>query len=134
MVVSVAKIGVEHAEYFALTAEAEQKARDAAGATRYYLPDAPGADAMGAGTWAAAGDFAVTADTPIDRRALTRFLSGRDPTNGKKLAKEFTPGGRYIDRRGIERQRHSVAAYDCTYSIPKSISAAWAFASPSARG
>ena len=133
MVVSIAKIGVEHAEYFVLTAKAEQKARAAAGATRYYLPDAPGLDTMGQGRWAATGDLCVSADASIDRAALTRFLAGRDPGTGKMLARQFTPGGTFTDRRGIERRRRSVSAYDCTYSIPKSISAAWAVADPETR-
>ena len=64
---------------------------------------------------------------------LTAALSCVDPGTGERLGRQYTAGGTYLDPLGVRRLRRSLSAFDLTYSVPKSISAAWALADPATR-
>lgn len=120
MVLSIAKIGVAHAEYY--TSEA------ALGAVSYY---ADGGDH--AGVWVSVGGWGMTAGSAVTADDLRAALSARDPLTNQVLGRKYEPGGTYRDALGIERLRRPSSAYDLTYSVPKSISAAWAIADAGTR-
>ena len=120
MVISIAKIGVAHAEYY--TSEASL------GAVSYY---ADGGDHSG--VWVSGGGWSMTAGTPVTVDTLKAALSYVDPGTGERLGRRYTPGGTYRDPLGVERLRRSTSAFDLTYSVPKSISASWAVADTATR-
>ncbi len=124
--ISVAKVGIEHLEYYLATArdEEEQRLAAAAGAANYYGSDTP----IGAGVWLHAGAMGVNAGAQVSPTELRDMLAGRDPGSGEQLGRTYKAGAEYVDRRGITRRRRSVSAYDLTVSMPKSVSAAWAIA------
>ena len=120
MVISIANIGVAHAEYY--TSEASL------GAVSYY---ADGGDHSG--VWVSGGGWSMTAGTPVTVDTLRAALSCVDPGTGERLGRRYTPGGTYRDPLGVERLRRSTSAFDLTYSVPKSISASWAVADTATR-
>ena len=120
MVISIAKIGVAHAEYY--TSEASL------GAVSYY---ADGGDHSG--VWVSGGGWSMTAGTAVTVDTLRAALSCVDPGTGERLGRRYTPGGTYRDPLGVERLRRSTSAFDLTYSVPKSISASWAVADTATR-
>ena len=61
------------------------------------------------------------------------MLAGRDPRTGERIGRKYDAGGTFVDRLGVTRKRRSRAAFDVTYSVPKSVSAAWALAEPEVR-
>ena len=115
MVISIANIGVAHAEYY--TSEASL------GAVSYY---ADGGEHSG--VWVSGGGWSMTAGTPVTVDTLRAALSCVDPGTGERLGRRYTPGGTYRDPLGVERLRRSTSAFDLTFSVPKSISASWAVA------
>ena len=120
MVISIANIGVAHAEYY--TSE------ESLGAVSYY---ADGGDHSG--VWVSGGGWSMTAGTPVTVDTLRAALSCVDPGTGERLGRRYTPGGTYRDPLGVERLRRPTSAFDLTYSVPKSISASWAVADPATR-
>ena len=80
------------------------------------------------GVWAAAGSMGVSAGAAVTPEQLTAMLSGIDPGTGNRLGHKIKPGGTFTDRLGIVRNRKPVSAFDLTFSLPKSVSAAWALA------
>ena len=120
MVISIANIGVAHAEYY--TSE------EALGAVSYY---ADGGEHSG--VWVSGGGWSMTAGTAVTVDTLKAALSYVDPGTGERLGRRYTPGGTYRDPLGVERLRRSTSAFDLTYSVPKSISASWAVADTATR-
>lgn len=123
MVITAQPIGANHAAYYIGTAQRQ------AGAVGYYA----GRSGELAGKWVSAGDMHVIAGSPIDSEELTAMLAGYDPQTGERLGKKYDAGGTFIDRLGVTRKRRSRGAFDVTYSVPKSVSAAWALADPEVR-
>lgn len=132
MRLKVTKIGLEHAAYYSRTARQEAHARAVAGvgpAADYYLADSP----IGAGVWLRSGGMGVAEGAEITPEQLRAFLSCHDPETGRQLGDKYTIGGHTPDARGIDRRRKNLSAYDWTISVPKSVSALWALASPEDR-
>ncbi|MGH9291395.1 MAG: MobF family relaxase [Acidimicrobiales bacterium] len=102
---SVAKIGAGQAEYYLATVLSEE------GAARGSLiePD---------GYWMGSACGRLGLSGAAEPRAVRRLLGGRDPTGGEHL----------LD--GAVRARRFVAAYDCTFSVPKSVSILEALGDP----
>ena len=123
MVITAQPIGANHAAYYIGTAQRQ------AGAVGYYA----GRSGELSGKWISAGDMNVIAGAPIDSGELTAMLAGCDPQTGERLGKKYNAGGTFVDRLGVTRKRHSRGAFDVTYSVPKSVSAAWALADPEVR-
>ena len=139
---NIAKIDVGHANYYApRNGEGRESASlygsggsggsgggSVDGAARYY---ADGAE--GKGVWVAGGGMSVEVGAVVDNAQLTAMLAGYDPTTGVRLGRKYQAGGTFVDRMGITRQRKSVCAYDSTFSVPKSVSGAWALADDETR-
>ena len=123
MVITAQPIGANHAAYYIGTAQRQ------AGAVGYYA----GRSGELSGKWISAGDMNVIAGSPIDSGELTAMLAGCDPQTGERLGTKYAAGGTFVDRLGVTRKRHSRGAFDVTYSVPKSVSAAWALADPEVR-
>ena len=127
---SIGKIGVAHAAYFMSRAAA---GIDLAGRSgRAGRSGQQGSYYTGGGekqgVWAAAGSMGVSAGAAVTPEQLTAMLSGIDPGTGNRLGHKIKPGGTFTDRLGIVRNRKPVSAFDLTFSLPKSVSAAWALA------
>src|ERR1035437_10043597 len=85
----------------------------------YYL-GREGRQTEGVGTWhgKAAAELGLTG--AVSRDDLMRVWEGKDPSTGEIVV------------RRSAKQEH-VAAVDCTFSAPKSVSVTWALASPAHR-
>lgn len=81
-----------------------------------------------AGRWLSAGAMGVTEGGVVTRRQLTASMSAVDPTSGEQLGRRYKPGGKFVDKAGVERRRRKFSAFDLVYAPPKSVSAAWALA------
>jgi len=119
VVVSIGKIGIAHADYYL---------GPAAGPEGYYTDagEKPG-------RWTAAGAMNVTKGSFVTSNALRAALSCHNPGSGEQLGRKYKAGGRYSDALGVKRRRRAMSAYDMTYSVPKSVSVAWAVADPDTR-
>ncbi|MYJ31749.1 MAG: relaxase domain-containing protein [Acidimicrobiia bacterium] len=85
------------------------------------------------GVWAAAGAMGVSAGEGVTAKQLKAMLAGKDPDSGEPLGRKIKPGGTFVDQLGVTRARKPVGAYDLTFSLPKSVSAAWALADEATR-
>ena len=112
MVLSIGKIGVAHADYYT---------GRASGREGYYTDSGEKP-----GRWAASGAMNVTAGSFVTSAALRAALACVDPGTGEQLGRKYSPAGRYTDALGVRRRRKAMSAYDMTYSLPKSVSVAWA--------
>ena len=119
MVVSIGKIGVAHADYYT---------GRATGSEGYYTDSGERP-----GRWIAAGAMSVTAGSEVTRDDLRAVLSCEDPATGEQLGRKYDTNGRYSDALGVRRRRKAMSAYDLTYSVPKSVSVAWALAGDETR-
>ena len=119
MVVSIGKIGVAHADYYT---------GRASGSEGYYTDSGERP-----GRWIAAGAMSVTAGSEVTRDDLRAVLSCVDPATGEQLGRKYETNGRYSDALGVRRRRKAMSAYDLTYSVPKSVSVAWALAGDETR-
>lgn len=147
MALSIAKIDVGHARYYTsqpgrLRGEvgtpvagggAGSPARDSAGggaggAAGYYA-DGP----ENSGRWVSAGGMGIVAGSAVTYEELVQLLSGADPSTGEKLGQPYETQGWYTDRLGVRRRRKSLSAFDTTFSVPKSLSVAWALADDDTR-
>ena len=122
--ISIGKVGANHVAYYIGSNQEPDP-----GPVGYYT----GRTGELTGRWAAAGGMNVAAGAPVHPGELRNLLSGRDPRTGEQLGRKYTPGGTFTDRLGIVRQRQTCSAFDVTYSVPKSVSAAWAIAPPDVR-
>ena len=119
MVVSIGKIGVAHADYYTGRASGQEG----------YYTDA----GEKPGRWVAAGAMNVGGGVEVTTEALRAALSCVDPGSSERLGRRYDPGGTYCDRLGVRRRRKALSAYDVTYSVPKSVSVAWALADEATR-
>ena len=122
-VLSIGKVGVAHAAYYLSRAAAGVVAVDAGGQADYYADSGEQP-----GVWAAAGAMGVVAGEGVTAEQLKAMLAGCDPVTGEPLGRKIKPAGTFVDRLGITRTRKPVGAFDLTFSLPKSVSAAWALA------
>ena len=120
---SIGKVGVAHAAYYLSRAAAGVVAVDAGGQADYYADSGEQP-----GVWAAAGAMGVVAGEGVTAEQLKAMLAGCDPVTGEPLGRKIKPAGTFVDRLGITRTRKPVGAFDLTFSLPKSVSAAWALA------
>ena len=116
---SIGKIGVAHADYYTGRASGQEG----------YYTDA----GEKPGVWVAAGAMNVGGGVEVTTEALRAALSCMDPGTGERLGRKYNPGGTYCDRLGVRRRRKALSAYDLTYSVPKSVSVAWALADEATR-
>ena len=112
VVLSIGKIGVSHAGYYT---------GRASGREGYYTDSGEKP-----GRWASRGAMNVTAGSLVTSAALRAALACVDPGTGEQLGRKYNPAGRYTDALGVRRRRKAMSAYDMTYSVPKSVSVAWA--------
>ncbi len=122
--ISIGKVGANHAAYYIGSNQEPDP-----GPVGYYA----GRSGELTGRWSRAGGMNIAAGAPVHPGELRNLLSGRDPRTGEQLGRKYTPGGTFTDRLGILRQRQTCSAFDVTYSVPKSVSAAWAIAPPDVR-
>lgn len=112
VVLSIGKIGVAHADYYT---------GRASGREGYYTDSGEKP-----GRWASRGAMNVTEGSLVTSAALRAVLACLDPGTGEQLGRRYNPAGRYTDALGVRRRRKAMSAYDMTYSVPKSVSVAWA--------
>ncbi|WP_420431917.1 MobF family relaxase [Candidatus Poriferisocius sp.] len=125
---SIGKVGVAHAAYYLSRSAGGVVSAGSGGQADYYADSGERP-----GVWAAAGAMGVVAGEGVAAQQLKAMLAGRDPDTGEQLGRKINPGGTFTDALGIERTRKPVGAYDLTFSLPKSLSAAWALADEPAR-
>ncbi|WP_419923984.1 MobF family relaxase [Candidatus Poriferisocius sp.] len=125
---SIGKVGVAHAAYYLSRSAAGVVSVGSGGQADYYADSGERP-----GVWAAAGAMGVVAGEGVAAQQLKAMLAGRDPDTGESLGRKINPGGTFVDQLGITRTRKPVGAYDLTFSLPKSLSAAWALADEPAR-
>ncbi len=110
----------------------------ARGLTDYYAAKGtPPGRFLGAGLAGLDGGRGVAADSPVSEDALWRMLGMlQDPVTGQALGRP--PRGRgtvFVDHLGrVRKAPASVAGFDLTFSVPKSVSVAWALADEPTRG
>ncbi|MYH73076.1 MAG: relaxase domain-containing protein, partial [Acidimicrobiia bacterium] len=125
---SIAKVGPGHAEYFTSPSAAGVFSPAPGGQACYYTDSGEQP-----GVWAAAGAMGVSPGGAVTTDGLKSMLAGCDPVSGEQLGRRIDPGGTFVDRLGITRLRKAVGGFDLTYSLPKSVSAAWALAGEATR-
>lgn len=125
---SIGKVGVVHAAYYMSRAAAGVAAVDSGGRADYYADSGEEP-----GVWAAAGAMGVSVGEGVTAKQLKAMLAGKDPDSGEPLGRKIKPGGTFVDQLGVTRARKPVGAYDLTFSLPKSVSAAWALADEATR-
>lgn len=112
---SVRKVGGagvrDYADY--LTSRSDGRAGD------YYL-GRDGEQREQAGVWYGRATAALGLSGEVSREALMRVWDGAHPESGERLVSR--------SQRGVH-----VAAVDCTFSAPKSVSVVWALSSPEHR-
>ena len=71
----------------------------------------------------------------VGEEALQRMLGGlRDPVTGRYLGRPPVLRSPYVDAHGVAHAAPKpVAGFDLTFSVPKSVSVAWALADPATR-
>lgn len=108
------------------------EAHRASGLTSYYAATGtPPGWFLGAGLAGLAGGAGVEAGSVVSEEALWRMLGMlQDPVTGEQLGRAPAgPGTVFVDHLGqVRKARQSVAGFDLTFSVPKSVSVAWALA------
>lgn len=134
MTVSIGRIDIN---YYLSTAAGDgaSKYRDL---TAYYTDSgAP------AGTWCGTGLVAIgmtSGDTVEKSDARSLYESFQSPTDGKALGSSPVKARTYNDHRttpagtAAKSTSQPVAGFDLTFSVPKSVSALWAIATPALQG
>ncbi len=108
------------------------EAGPASGLTAYYAAKGtPPGRFLGAGLAGLDGGRGVPVGSPVGELALWRMLGMlQDPATGEPLGRP--PSGRpmvVVDHLGrVRKVPQSVAGFDLTFSVPKSVSVAWALA------
>ncbi len=97
--------------------------------TRYYtVAGTPPGTWLGSGLAGLTGGDGLPSGSQVTPAQMARlFADGADPTTGAALGRSphvYAPGG---DRR------RPVAGFDCTFTVPKSVSVFWALADDTAR-
>jgi hypothetical protein len=108
------------------------EARPARGLTAYYAANGtPPGRFLGTGLAGLADGKGVAAGSPVSEEQLWRMLGMlQDPITGEHLGR--LPRGKrmvFVDHLGrVRKAPQSVAGFDLTFSVPKSVSVAWALA------
>lgn len=113
------------------------EAHRASGLTSYYAATGtPPGWFLGAGLAGLAGGAGVEAGSVVSEEALWRMLGMlQDPVTGEQLGRAPSgPGTAFVDHLGqVRKARQLVAGFDLTFSVPKSVSVAWAVADEATR-
>ena len=99
--------------------------------TRYYAQSGtPPGRFAGAGLAGLADGVGVESGSVVGEEALQRMLGAlQDPVTGRYLGRPPLLRSPYVDANGVEHAAAKpVAAFDLTFSVPKSVSVAWALA------
>ena len=101
--------------------------------TRYYAESGtPPGRFAGAGLAGLADGVGIEAGSVVGEGALQRMLGGlRDPVTGRYLGRAPVLRSPFVDADGVAHGApRPVAGFDLTFSVPKSVSVAWALADP----
>ena len=108
------------------------EATKVAGLTGYYAATGtPPGWFLGAGLAGLAGGVGVEPGSQVTEEQLWRMLGMlQDPVTGEQLGRPPTGTGMvFVDHLGrVRKSKPSVAGFDLTFSVPKSVSVAWALA------
>jgi conjugative relaxase-like TrwC/TraI family protein len=108
------------------------EAGPASGLTAYYAANGtPPGRFLGAGLAGLDGGRGVAKGSAVSELALWRMLGNlQDPVTGEQLGRlPHGPGMVFVDHLGqVRKAPQSVAGFDLTFSVPKSVSVAWALA------
>ena len=99
--------------------------------TRYYAESGtPPGRFAGAGLSGLADGTGVERGSVVGEKALQRMLGAlQDPVTGRYLGRPPVLRSPYVDANGVEHAAPKpVAGFDLTFSVPKSVSVAWALA------
>ena len=114
------------------------EAGPARGLTDYYAAKGtPPGRFIGAGLAGLDGGRGVAAGSQVSEDALWRMLGMlKDPVTGQALGRPPRSRGTvFVDHLGrVRKAPASVAGFDLTFSVPKSVSVAWALADEPTRG
>lgn len=129
-------LGAGYRYLMSSVARADEAGR-ASGLTSYYAATGtPPGWFLGAGLAGLAGGAGVEPGSVVSEEALWRMLGMlQDPVTGEQLGRAPAgPGTVFVDHLGqVRKARQSVAGFDLTFSVPKSVSVAWALAEESTR-
>ena len=133
MTVSVRRmtLGAGYRYLMSSVARGDGDGRAVSALTRYYAESGtPPGRFAGAGLAGLADGVGVEAGSVVGEGALQRMLGGlQDPITGRYLGRPPLLRSPYVDANGVEHAAAKpVAAFDLTFSVPKSVSVAWALA------
>lgn len=133
MTMSIRRMTLEAGYRYLMSSVARaDEAGRASGLTSYYeATGTPPGWFLGAGLAGLAGGAGVEAGSVVSEEALWRMLGMlQDPVTGEQLGRAPAgPGTVFVDHLGqVRKARQSVAGFDLTFSVPKSVSVAWALA------
>ena len=124
-------LGAGYRYLMSSVARADEATR-AAGLTAYYAATGtPPGWFLGAGLAGLAGGAGVEPGSQVTEEQLWRMLGMlQDPVTGEQLGRPPTGAGMvFVDHLGrVRKAKQSVAGFDLTFSVPKSVSVAWALA------
>ncbi|WP_235543323.1 MobF family relaxase [Phycicoccus sp. Soil803] len=124
-------LGAGYRYLMSSVARADEATR-AAGLTGYYAATGtPPGWFLGSGLAGLAGGVGVEPGSPVSEEQLWRMLGMlRDPVTGEHLGRPPIGAGMvFVDHLGrVRKAPKSVAGFDLTFSVPKSVSVAWALA------
>ena len=138
MTVSVRRmtLGAGYRYLMSSVARGDGDGRAVSALTRYYAESGtPPGRFAGAGLAGLADGAGVETGSVVGEGALQRMLGGlRDPVTGRYLGRPPLLRSPYVDAGGVARAAPKpVAGFDLTFSVPKSVSVAWALADPTTR-
>jgi conjugative relaxase-like TrwC/TraI family protein len=129
-------LGAGYRYLMSSVARADEATR-AAGLRAYYAATGtPPGWFLGAGLAGLAGGAGVESGSQVSEEQLWRMLGMlQDPVTGEQLGRPPTGAGMvFVDQMGrVRKAKQSVAGFDLTFSVPKSVSVAWALADESTR-
>lgn len=124
-------LGAGYRYLMSSVARADEATR-AAGLTGYYAATGtPPGWFLGAGLAGLAGGAGLEPGSQVTEEQLWRMLGMlQDPVTGEQLGRAPTGAGMvFVDHLGqVRKAKRSVAGFDLTFSVPKSVSVAWALA------
>ena len=124
-------LGAGYRYLMSSVARADEATR-ASGLTGYYAATGtPPGWFLGAGLAGLAGGAGVEPGSQVSEEQLWRMLGMlQDPVTGEQLGRPPTGAGMvFVDHLGrVRKAKQSVAGFDLTFSVPKSVSVAWALA------
>lgn len=124
-------LGAGYRYLMSSVARADEATR-ATGLTAYYAATGtPPGTFLGAGLAGLAVGAGVESGSQVSEEQLWRMLGMlQDPVTGEQLGRAPTGAGMvFVDHLGrVRKAKQSVAGFDLTFSVPKSVSVAWALA------